>query len=402
MRGRKMALWAAMVLAASAACGSAEAQKKYGPGVTDTAISIGNTMPYSGPASAYGTIGRAEAAYFRMIDDQGGVNGRKITMTSLDDSLNPAKTVEQTRKLVEQDGVLLMFSSLGTPTSISVRKYLNAKKIPQLFIASGATAWGDYRDFPWTIGWQPNYQTEAHIYAKYILQHKPDARIAILYQNDDYGKDYVKGMRDALGDKADKMIVAMASYETSDPTVDSQVVSLMNSGADVFMNGGTPKFGAQAIRKAYDIGWHPLQFLASVSTSISAVLVPAGVEKAKDIVSIQYLKDPTDPQWQHDKAYEDWMAWMKKYYPEGNVADVFNVDGYALAQTFVQVLKQCGDDLSRDNVMKQATRLDMELPMLLPGIRVATSPTDYRPIKQVRLGRFDGKNWVLFGDMISD
>jgi branched-chain amino acid transport system substrate-binding protein len=389
-----------LLLASWLCCGTALAQPATPPGVTDTEIKIGQTMPYSGPASAYGTIGRVELAYLAMINEHGGINGRHITMTSLDDALSPPKTVEHTRRLVEQDKVLLMFSTLGTPTSMSVRKYLNTAQVPQLFIASGATAWGDYANYPWTIGWQPNYQTEAHVYAKYILEHAPEARIGVLYQDDDYGKDYLKGLRDALGKRAAKMIVATASYETSDPTVDSQVVSLQSAGADVFFNGGTPKFGAQAIRKAYDIGWRPLQFLAAVSTSIGAVLIPAGPEKAKGIVSIVYFKDPTDPKWHDDPGYQDWLAFMKQYYPDGNLADNFNVVGYATVQTLVAVLKQCGADLSRENIMKQAAHLDLELPMLLPGIKITTSPTDFRPIKQVRLQRVDGEHWVPFGDII--
>jgi branched-chain amino acid transport system substrate-binding protein len=376
------------------------AEKTYAPGVSDREIRIGQTMPYSGPASAYGTIGRSELAYFAMINGQGGVNGRKIVMLTVDDALSPPKTVEQTRKLVEQDQVLLMFSTLGTPTSMSVRKYLNGNKVPQLFISSGATAWGDYANFPWTMGFQPNYQTEAHVYAKYILEHMPNARIGLLYQDDDYGKDYLKGLRDGLGEFADKMLVATASYETSDPTTDSQVVSLQGAGVDVFFNGGTPKFGAQAIRKAYDMGWHPTQFLAAVSTSLGAVLKPAGFEKAKGIISIAFFKDPTDPQWQDDAGYKDWLAFMKRWYPEGDLADNYNVQGYLLAQTLVEVFKRCGDDLSRENVMRQAAGLDLALPMLLPGIQIATSPTDFRPIKQLRLQRFDGEHWVLFGDLI--
>jgi branched-chain amino acid transport system substrate-binding protein len=380
--------------------GAAQAQKTNPPGVTDQEIKIGQTMPYSGPASAYGTIGRAELAYFQMLNEHGGVNGRRITMVTLDDALSPPKTVEQTRRLVEQEKVLLMFSTLGTPTSMSVRKYLNGNQVPQLFIASGATAWGDYANYPWTMGWQPNYQTEAHVYAKYILEHLPNAKIGVLYQDDDYGKDYLKGLRDALGERADMMIVATASYETSDPTVDSQVVSLRSAGADVFFNGGTPKFGAQAIRKAFDIGWHVPQFLASVSTSIGAVLQPAGFDKAKGVISIAFVKDPTDPQWADDPGYKEWLAFMKQYYPEGNVADNFNVWGYSVAQTLAEVLRRCGGDLSRQNVVKQAADLDLELPMLLPGIKVTTSPTDFRPIKQMRLQRFDGAHWVLFGDVV--
>ena len=387
-------------LALFLSCSTTLAQHANPPGVSDSEIKIGQTMPYSGPASAYGTIGRVEIAYLAMINEHGGVNGRRVTMMSLDDALSPPKTVEQTRRLVEQEKVLLMFSTLGTPTSMSVRKYLNANKVPQLFIASGATAWGDFENYPWTIGWQPNYQTEAHVYAKYILEHAPEAKIGVLYQDDDYGKDYLKGLRDGLGEGADKMIIAAASYETSDPTVDSQVVSLQSAGATVFFNGGTPKFGAQAIRKAHDIGWQPLQFLASVSTSIGAVLVPAGPEKAKGIISIVYFKDPTDPKWRDDQGYKDWLAFMQKYYPDGNLADNFNVIGYSTVQTLVEVLKRCGDDFSRENIMKVASHLDLELPMLLPGIKISTSPSDFRPITQLQLQRFDGAHWVPFGDII--
>ncbi|MGO8920983.1 MAG: ABC transporter substrate-binding protein [Stellaceae bacterium] len=400
MIGRKVQA-AALLLACALSSGAVEAQKPYPPGVSDSEIKLGQTMPYSGNASAYGTIGRSELAYFAMINAEGGVNGRRITLLTLDDALSPPKTVEQTRRLVEQDKVLLMFSTLGTPTSMSVRKYLNGAGVPQLFIASGATAWGDYAAYPWTMGWQPNYQTEAHVYAKYILEHRPEARIGVLYQDDDYGKDYLMGLRDALGERADKMIVATASYETSDPTVDSQVVSLQSAGADVFFNGGTPKFGAQAIRKAYDMGWHPLQFLASVSTSIGAVLQPAGPEKAEGIISIAFVKDPTDPQWRDDPGYQAWLAFMQRYYPQGDLADNFNVEGYAIAQTLVEVLRRCGDDLSRENVMKQAAHLDLALPMLLPGIRLTTGPSDFRPIKELRLQRFDGRHWQLFGDIIT-
>jgi branched-chain amino acid transport system substrate-binding protein len=398
--GRGSLAGALMLLALTIMPGAARAQKADPPGVSDHEIKIGQTMPYSGPASAYGTIGRAELAYFAMINAQGGVNGRKITLITVDDALSPPKTVEQTRRLVESDKVLLMFSTLGTPTGMSVRRYLNNAGVPQLFVASGATAWGDYAHFPWTMGWQPNYQTEAHVYAKYILEHLPNARIGVLYQDDDYGKDYLKGLRDGLGERAAKMLVATASYETSDPTVDSQVVSLQSAGVDVFFNGGTPKFGAQAIRKSYDIGWHPTQFIASVSTSIGAVLKPAGPEKAKGVISIAFVKDPTDPQWREDKGYQEWLAFMKRWYPAGDLADNFNVEGYSLAETLVEVFRRCGNDLSRANVMKQAAQLDLALPMLLPGIRVTTGPQDFRPIKALRLQRFDGEHWVLFGDVV--
>src|SRR6185312_6893371 len=334
------------------------AQKKYGPGVSDTTITIGQTMPYSGPASSYGTIGRADAAYIAMINDHGGVNGRKINLISLDDGYSPPKTVEQMRKLVEEDNILLDFNSLGTPTNTAIHKYLNHNKVPQLFVATGATKWGDPKHFPWTMGWQPTYQTEGHIFAKYLLQHKPDAKIGILYQDDDYGKDYVKGFKDGLGAKASQMIVKELSYETTEPTIDSQIISLQASGADVFFDVAIPKFAAQAISKAYDIGWKPLHFLNSVSSSVAATLKPAGLDKSVGIVTAEYLKDPTDPQWQNDPARKQWAEWMKKYYPDGDTADAFNVYGYSVTATLIQVLKQCGDDLTRENVMKQAAHLN--------------------------------------------
>ncbi len=377
------------------------AQKKYGPGVTDTEIKIGNTNPYSGPASAYGTIARSESAYFAMINDQGGVNGRKIVFISLDDAYSPPKTVEQVRRLVEQDEVLLLFQSLGTPSNTAIHKYMNAKKVPQLFVATGATKWGDPQNFPWTMGWQPNYQTEAHLYAKYLLQNKPDAKIAVLYQNDDYGKDYLKGFHDGLGKHAEKLIAREVSYEVTDPTVDSQIVTLQASGADTLFIIATPKFAAQAIRKAYDVGWRPLTFLNNVSTSIAAVLEPAGLEKSVGLVTALYFKDPNDPQWANDPAMKAWQGWIKKYYPDGNVNDGFNVYGYLVAQTLVQVLKQCGDDLTRENIMRQAANLkDLALPMLLPGIKINTSAADFYPVDQIQLARFDGKRWVLFGEVL--
>jgi branched-chain amino acid transport system substrate-binding protein len=378
----------------------AAAEKKYGPGVTDTEITLGQTMPYSGPASSYGTIGKAEAAYLKMINDQGGVNGRKINLISLDDAYSPPKTVEQTRRLVEQEGVLADFNPLGTPTNTAIQKYLNERKVPHLFVATGATKWGDPDHFPWTMGFQPTYQIEGHIFAKYILQHKPDAKIAILFQNDDYGKDYVKGLKDGLGDKSRALIVKEVSYETTDPTIDSQIVSLQSSGADVFYNVTIPKFAAQAIRKTYDVGWKPLQLLNSVSASISSVVEPAGVEKALGVVTLLYLKDPTDPQFKDDKGFQEWLAWMKKYYPEGDLADVFNVYAYSVAQTLVQVLKQCGDDLTRENIMKQAASLDLELPMLLPGVKVSTAPKQFFPIREMQLAKFNGKIWERFGDVV--
>ena len=401
MRTNQM-LWAAALLPALVLAQPAAAQKKYGPGVTDKEIKIGQTMPYSGPASSYGTIGKAEAAYFAMINAEGGVNGRKINLISLDDAYSPPKTVEQTRRLVEEENVLLDFSPLGTPPNTAIHKYLNARKVPQLFVATGATKWGDPQHFHWTMGWQPTYQTEGHIYAKYILEKLPNAKIAILYQNDDYGKDYVKGFKDGLGDKAAKMIVAEASYETTDPTIDSQIVSLQASGADVFFNVTIPKFAAQAIRKAHDIGWKPTHFLNSVSNSVGAVLKPAGLDASTGIISVEYEKDPTDPNWQNDAAYKAWLAWMDKYYPDGDKKDTFNVFGYNEAATMVQVLKQCGNDLTRENVMKQAANLKgFEAPMLLPGIKVNTSSTDYYPIQQEQLAKFNGKTWELFGNVLA-
>ncbi|HJT08053.1 MAG TPA: ABC transporter substrate-binding protein [Stellaceae bacterium] len=392
-------LLAAMALAAPPTL----AQHKNAPGVSASEIKIGQTMPYSGPASAYGAIGRSEAAYLAMINEQGGVNGRKIDLVSLDDGYSPPKTFEQTRRLVEQEGVALIFSSLGTPTGVVVRKYLNEKKVPQLFQASGATFWGDHEHFPWSIGWQPNYQTEGAIYGHYLLKTKPDAKVAVLYQNDDAGRDYFTGFKAGLGAEAAKrMIVAVQTYETTDPTLDSQIVTLQSSGADVLFDNTTPKFASQAIRKVYDVGWRPLHFLMSVATSVSAVMEPAGFEKGQGIITAAYLKDPNDPQWKDDKAYKDWLAFMQKYDPEGNLGDSFNVYGYSVAQTMVQLLKQCGNDLSRENIMKQAAHLDIDLPMLLPGIKVHTSPSETYPVQRMRLARFEGKQWVLFGDVLGE
>jgi branched-chain amino acid transport system substrate-binding protein len=381
----------------------AMAQHKNAPGVTASEIKIGQTMPYSGPASAYSAIGRSEAGYLAMINEQGGINGRKLNLVSLDDGYSPPKTFEQTRRLVEQDGIALIFSSLGTPTGVVVRKYLNEKKVPQLFQASGATFWGDHEHFPWSIGWQPNYQTEGAIYGHYLLQKKPDAKVAVLYQNDDAGRDYFAGFKAGLGAEAAKrMIVAVATYETTDPTLDSQIVSLQSSGANVLFDNTTPKFAAQAIRKVHDVGWQPLHFLMSVATSVSAVMEPAGFEKGQGIITAAYLKDPNDPQWKDDKAYKDWLAFMQKYDPDGNLGDSFNVYGYSVAQTLVQLLKQCGNDLSRENIMKQAAHLDIDLPMLLPGIKVHTTPSETYPVQRMRLARFEGKQWVLFGDVIGE
>jgi branched-chain amino acid transport system substrate-binding protein len=378
-------------------------EKRYAPGITDTEIKIGQTMPYSGAASAWGADGLAELAYFNMLNEHGGVNGRKIRLISLDDAYSPPKTVEQTRKLVEQEQVAFIFSPLGTPTNTAIQKYLNERKVPQLFVATGASKWADPKHFPWTMGWQPSYATEARIYGRYILEHKPDAKIAVLFQNDDYGKDYLSGLREGLGDKYAKMVVGEASYEVTDPTVDSQIVTLQATGADVFVDIAGPKFAAQAIRKAYDIGWRPLHFLNTVGSAVGAVLQPAGLEKSVGIVTARYYKDPSDPQWKDDPAFRDWLAWMKQYNPDANVNDYYNVLGYNLAMTLVHVLKQCGDDLSRENIMRQAADIhDLALPMLLPGVAVNTSPSDFRALKQMRLVRFDGQTWQTFSQLIGD
>jgi branched-chain amino acid transport system substrate-binding protein len=365
-------------------------------------IKVGQTMPYSGPASAYAAIGKASAAYFRMINDQGGVNGHMIELDSLDDGYSPPKTLEQTRKLVEETNVLLMFGSVGTPTNNAVRKYLNDKQVPQLFVGSGATMWGDPARFPWTMGWQPSYQSEAQVFAAYIKTALPNGKIAVLYQNDDYGKDYLAGLKNAFGADSKNRIVAEATYEAADATVDSQIIALQASGADVFVNITNPKAAAQAIRKAFDIGWHPTQFLNSAAVSVDAVLAPAGLERSAGVIAAAYFKDPSDPQVVKDPAYADYAAFVAKYLPESKPQEYFNVYGYSVAQTLVQVLKQCGDDLSRANVMRQAANLqDLALPMLLPGIKIGTTPTSFFPIHQMTLQRFDGKSWVLFGPVIN-
>ena len=393
----------AALLAAALASPATLAQKKYDPGASDTEIRIGNTNPYSGPASAYGTIGKTITAYFKMVDDQGGINGRKINFISYDDAYSPPKTVEMVRKLVEQDNVLFVFQTLGTPSNTAIHKYMNMKKVPQLHVATGASKWNDPKNFPWTMGWQPNYQTEARIYAKSILQTKPDVKIGVLYQNDDYGKDYLKGLKDGLGDKAAKAIVAEVSYEVSDPTVDSQIVQLQASGANVFFNVGTPKFAAQAIRKAYDIGWKPVQYLNNVSSSIGAVLTPAGLEKSVGIITTAYLKDYSDAQWANDPAVKRWESFMKKYYPAGDLNDVSNLYGYTVARTLEQVLKQCGDNLTRENVMKQAASMKGQyIDTLLPGITITTSDNDYAPIESVQMQRFNGKRWERFGEVMGN
>ena len=377
------------------------AQKKYDTGASDTEIKIGNTVPYSGPASAYGVIGRTEAAYFKMINQSGGIHGRKITFISYDDSYSPPKTVEQARKLVENDEVLLLFGSVGTAGNAAIRKYMNEKQVPQLFIASGASKWNDPKNYPWTMGWQPSYQDEARVYAKYIMKHKADAKVAVLYQNDDFGKDYLKGLKDAFGDKA-SMIVAEEAYETSEPAVDSHIVKLKAAGADTFVSITSPKFAAQAIKKAAEIAWTPLQFVANVSASVGGVMQPAGFENSQGILSASYLKDGADPQWDKDPGMEKFFAFLKKDYPDANKLDGATSYGYAAAQTMAQVLEMCGDDLTRANIMKQAASLKDYVPgTLLPGISINTSATDFAPIKQLQLMRFKGEKWELFGDIIS-
>ncbi len=372
------------------------------PGVTKTSIKIGQTMPYSGPASAYGAIGKADAAYFAMINDQGGINGRKVDFISRDDGYNPAKTVEQIRKLVEDDQVAFIYSSLGTAPNTAIQGYMTENKIPQLFVATGASKWNDPSEHPWTMGWQPNYRVEARIYAKYILENIPDAKIAILYQNDDFGKDYVIGVREGLGAKADSMIVGVKSYETTDPTVDLQVAALKESGANVFINAATPKFAAQAIRKVGDLNWKVDHFVSNVSVSVSSVLKPAGLDKSTGLITAAYEKDPTDLQWQDSKEYKDWLAWVKKYDADANLGDVNVVYGYTMTQNLVHVLKECGNDLSRANIMKQAASMkNLKFPMLLPGIEISTGPSDFAPIKEMQLAKFDGTTWKLFGKVIS-
>jgi branched-chain amino acid transport system substrate-binding protein len=399
-RLRRAAAFAAVAIVFATV--GALAQKKYDTGATDTEIKIGNIMPYSGPASAYGVIGKTEQAYFNKINAEGGINGRKINFISYDDAYSPPKAVEQARKLVESDGVLLIFNSLGTPSNSAIEKYMNTKQVPQLFVASGASKWNDPKDFPWTMGWQPSYQKEAHIYAKYILKEKPVGKIGVLYQNDDFGKDYVKGLKEALGEKAAAMIVAEESYETEQPSVDDQIVKLKLAGADVFVSITTPKFAAQAIKKLAELDWHPLHFLSNVSTSIGGVIEPAGYENAQGILSANYAKETADPQWDDDPGMKNFLAFLQRYDSGANKLDGSVIYGYGAAQTLVQVLKMCGDDLTRANVMKQAESLkDFETDTLLPGIKINTSPTDFAPINQLRMMRFKGRKWELFGDIIS-
>ena len=390
---------AAMLLGAMVS--TAFAQKKYDPGATDTEIKIGNVMPYSGPASAYATIGKTEAAYFRKINEEGGINGRKINFISYDDSYSPPKTVEQARKLVESDEVLLIFNPLGTPGNTAIQKYMNAKKVPQIFVSSGAAKWNDPKNFPWTIGWQPSYQVEARIYAAYILKNYPGKTIGVLYQNDDFGKDYLIGLHEGLGDQSDKLITIEASYETSSPTVDSQVVQIKAANPDIFINVSTPKFAAQAIKKIGELKWTPVHFLTNVSVSVGSVMKPAGYEYGQGILSAAYLKDPQDPKWKNDPAMNEWRAFMTKYYPEGDQQDVSTTFGYAVAKGLEQVLRQCKDDLTRENVMKQAANLNFEIGVFLPGTTIKTSPTDFAPLEQLQMIRFKGESWELFGPLMS-
>ena len=387
---------AALLLGAAAGF-AAHAQKQYDPGATDTSIKIGHIVPYSGPVSAYGTIGKTASAWFAKVNAEGGINGRKVDFISLDDAYTPSKTVEQARKLVEQDEVLLLFGSLGTAHNMAIRRYMNAKKVPQLFVATGATRFGDPKGFPWTMGWQPTYQTEGLIYAQHILKTKPDAKIAILMQNDDFGKDFLKGFLDGFGDKAKTMVVAQASYEVTDPTVDSQMVNLKASGADTFFNISTPKFAAQAIRKAADIGWRPTHYLSSVSASVTSVIKPAGPENAVGVISAIYSRDPSDPMWKGVKEFEDYKAFMTKYDPAGDIGDSLNVTGYSSAQTLEYVLRKAGDNLTRENIMKIAANMSFTLPMLYPGIDIKTSPDDFHPLERMQTVRFDGTRFEPFG-----
>ncbi|HEY7004844.1 MAG TPA: ABC transporter substrate-binding protein [Sphingomicrobium sp.] len=395
---RVMAAFLSVALLAAPAL----AQKKYDPGASDSEIRLGQTMPYSGPLSGFITLAKAELAYFAMINEQGGVTGRKITMISLDDGYSPPKTVEQTRKLVEEDQVLALSGSLGTPTNAAVQKYLNQKKVPQLFLASGASRWNDPQHFPYTMTLTPIYQAEASIYAAYVLQNVADPKVAVLYQNDDFGKDFLKGFSDRLGDRAKAVVTRAVSYEVTDATVDSQIIDLVSTKANVFLNISTPKFAVQAIRKAHELGWRPMQFIDNPAASVGIVMRPAGIDAAKGIISAAFVKDPTDPQYKDDAEFQAWVAWMKKYYPAGSLEDPQNVVGYVQAQTMVQVLKQCGDDLTRENVMKQAANLRNFHPaMLLKGINMNTSPTDYQPMEELLLQRFNGERFEVFGELLS-
>ena len=399
---RRFLLQSAAAAAAYSSQGFRPAWAANAPGITDTEIKIGQTMPYSGPLSSYGVIGRTEAAYFKTINEQGGVNGRKINLISVDDGYSPPKTVEQVRRLVEQEQVAFLFQTLGTPTNIAIRQYLNDNKVPQLFVATGAATFSDPQHFPWTTRFNPSYQTEAHVYAKHILAAKPGAKIAVLYQNDDFGKDYLIGMKEVLGADRAGMIVKEVSYEVAEPTVDLQVVTLQGSGADVFLIAASPKFAAQAVRKSFDLGWSAERYVSNVSTSVATVLKPAGLEKSKGLITALYLKDSTEARWKDDPGFKEYAAFITKYMSPNDLIDFNAVYGFGVAATMVQVLKQCGDDLSRDNIMKQATNLkDLELPMLLPGIKINTSPDNFSPIRQLQLATFNGASWEQFGDVLS-
>jgi branched-chain amino acid transport system substrate-binding protein len=403
MRNGLFHLFAGAAVAIALSASSAYAQKKYDSGATDTEIKIGQTVPFSGPASAYASIGKAQAAYFKMINDQGGVNGRKINLIQYDDAYSPPKAVEQVRKLVEDDEVLLTFQIIGTPSNAAVQKYLNAKKVPQLFAATGASKFTDPKNFPWTLGFNPNYFVEGRIYGQYILKEHPDAKVGVLYQNDDLGKDYLNGIKAGLGDKAAKMIVAEASYEVSDPTIDSQVLKIKDAGADLFFSASTPKQAAQAIKKIGELGWHPIHIVDINATSVGAVLQPAGLDASKGLISTNYGKDPGDPQWKDDPGMKRYLEFMAKYYPDGDKNSNFNTYGYSTAQLMVHVLKQSGDDLTRENVLKQATNLkNVELDLALPGIKGNTAPNDYRVNKQLQMMKFNGERWELFGPILED
>ena len=398
----RTAAFTTAVIAFAAMNGSALAQKKYDTGATDTEIKVGNIMPYSGPASAYGVIGKTEEAYFKMINDKGGINGRKINFVTYDDGYSPPKAVEQVRKLVESDEVLVVFNPLGTPSNTAIQKYLNSKKVPQLFVATGATKWNDPKNFPWTIGWQPSYQSEAQIYAKWLMKEKPDAKIAILYQNDDFGKDYLKGTKDGFGAKASSTIIMEESYEVSEPSIDGHIVKIKAANPDVLLIYTTPKFGAQTIKKTAELGWKPLQIITNVSASVGSVMKPAGFEASQDVLSAAYAKDGADPRWNDDADMKKWVEFLDKYMPGADKTDSSVVYGYGAAQTLVKALEQCGDDLTRANLMKQAASLkDFAPDTLLPGVKINTGPNDFAPISQLQMQKFKGEKWEPFGDIMN-